>query len=342
MFDRSTLVASLLVEIKNMQKGAFKTKPLFKSSMPSIGKNQWLFFIKPEITKVSGTVKIESIVDLIVDKLEAWNFNIQEVSLLSAEYLGQYDLIRQHYGVIDEVATNGVRSLTASACEQFKQIYNVEPDAVKVLGGLEFLTDYAFFNAHSLDCLWQNAENLKLASGTYVEKLRVDLETIYLLNAFHPRQLEHFTTPGRGIVAFYLTGDCSWADSRNLFVGATNPQKAEPASLRRILYERRDELGLPEFSQSFNGVHLSAGPVEALIELRRFLSDYAQSDGLLPYSAFPFGKALTEKLGSIPEALLNNETVTFESIGQSVFDLTECLDADEALDRLLSIYRRSK
>jgi len=182
-----------------------------------------------------------------------------------------------------------------------------------------------------LDCLWQNSENLKLASGTYVEKLRIDQEVVYVLNAFHPKQLRHFTEPGRSIVLFNISGDRPWKEARESFAGATDPRKAVEGSLRRLLMERKVELGIPDVSQSFNGIHLSAGPVEALIELHRFDTDHSSPEGEADFKDFSFGKELIRTFGEIPEALLNNETLEVDGKSITVFDLTENLDSDEAL-----------
>jgi len=294
-------------------------------------KNEYLLFLKPEITMPSETIQLEPIIDLILEQMDAFGFVIHDVRILAANYLEAFNLIDQHYGVISLVSNQGLNAMTDGAKVRFKEIYGVKADESNVLGGMEFLRKYPFFNFHSLDCIWQNSENLKLASGTYVEKLRIDQETVYVLNAFHPKQLRHFTEPGRSIVLFNISGDCSWKEARESFAGATDPRKAADGSLRRLLMEHKDEFGIPEVSQSFNGIHLSAGPVEALIELHRFDSDHSSPEGESDFKDFAFGKALIRTFGEIPEALLNNKTIELDGKSISLFDLTENIDSDEAL-----------
>jgi len=331
-----SLVTPIVESIRKAQAGLCRTEIIYCNQYVPFGPNNWLFFIKPEITGPSNVVKLEAIVELILEQLQRYELTIHEVKLLSADYLKDHNLIRQHYGVIDQVATQGTDALSEVARERFKEIFGVEAGDVKTVGGLQLLEQYPFFNAHSLDCLWQNQENLKLAGGTYAEKVRIDLETIYLLNAFHPRQLEHFTSTGRSIVVMSLSGSLSWKESRRNFIGATKPQVAEVGSLRRQLLERKEALGLPEVSQRYNGVHLSAGPVEALVESLRFESDY---DGgvLLDPSTLPFGHLCVEAFGCVPDALLNNALVTVDGHRKSVFDLTEELDAAAAIDVLKDV-----
>jgi hypothetical protein len=298
-------------------------------------KNEYLLFLKPEITMPSQTVQLEPIIDLILEQMDAFGFVIHDVRILGASYLDAFNLIDQHYGVISLVSNQGLSAMTEGAKTRFREIYGVEADESNVLGGMEFLRKYPFFNFHSLDCMWQNSENLKLASGTYVEKLRIDQETVYVLNAFHPKQLRHFTEPGRSIVLFNISGDRPWKEARESFAGATDPRKAVEGSLRRILLERKTEFGIPEVSQSFNGIHLSAGPVEALIELHRFDSDHSTPEGESDFKDFSFGKDLIRTFGEIPEALLNNDRLDVEGRSITVFDLTENLDSDDALRLLM-------
>jgi hypothetical protein len=121
-------------------------------------------------------------------------------------------------------------------------------------------------------------------------------------------------------------------------VGATRPEDATEGSLRALLLRRKVELGMKEISQAFNGVHLSAGPVEALAELRRFLSDLSALQGLLPLSAFSFGHRLIGVFGGeITELLVKNPLVEFEGRSLSIFELTEELDSSAALERLQAV-----
>ena len=324
----TTLVAD---KIRLAQTGLAYDEVIFEDTDLPVLKNEYLLFLKPEITMPSDTIRLESVIDLILEQMDAFGFVIHDVRILAATYLEAFNLIDQHYGVISLVSNQGLNAMTDGAKERFRDFYGVEADASNVLGGMEFLRKYPYFNFHSLDCMWQNSENLKLASGTYVEKLRIDQEVVYVLNAFHPKQLRHFTEPGRSIVLFNISGDRPWKEARESFAGATDPRKAVEGSLRRLLMERKVELGIPDVSQSFNGIHLSAGPVEALIELHRFDTDHSSPEGEADFKDFSFGKELIRTFGEIPEALLNNETLEVDGKSITVFDLTENLDSNEAL-----------
>lgn len=325
------LTALVADKIRLAQTGLAYDEVILGDTAVPVLKNEYLLFLKPEITMPSETIRLEAVIDLILAQMDAFGFVIHDVRILAASYLEAFNLIDQHYGVISLVSNQGLNAMTDGSKLRFKEIYGVDADESNVLGGMEFLRKYPFFNYHSLDCMWQNSENIRLGSGTYVEKLRIDQEIVYLLNAFHPKQLRHFTEQGRSIVLFNISGDRPWKDARESFAGATDPRKAVSGSLRRLLMERKDELGIPDVSQSFNGIHLSAGPVEALIELHRFDSDHSNPEGEADFKDFSFGKRLIETFGEIPEALLNNETLVVDGKSTTVFDLTENLDADESL-----------
>ena len=252
--------------------------------------------------------------------------------MLSANYLKEHNIIAQHYGVINKIASNAVENLSEGAKEKFVEFYGKPISEFKVLGGLEFLEQYPMFNALSLDMVWQNVATKKLAGGTYCEVLKLDNETVHLINGFHGRQLEHFTEHGRSIVVFTLSGNLSWADARGKFIGATNPSAATPGSLRRTFLEKKDELGLSEVSQGVNGVHLSAGPVEALIELSRYNSNFSDKAKSKSFTDYSFGKQIQANFTPAQvETILNNGNVDVNGKATSIFDLTEEKDSDESI-----------
>lgn len=335
MVTADNLTSTIAGSIKKAQQEALFFEELYSNPAAPVGKNEFLFFIKPEITLASDAINLEAILELVQDKIESVGLTIHNVKVLSAKYLEQFNIIAQHYGVINKIASNAVESLSEGAKDKFKEIYGKAVNEVKVLGGVEFLNQYKAFNAHSLDYLWQNKDNKKLAGGTYAEDIKIDNEVLYVINGFHPRQLVHFTEKGRSIIVMTLSGDLNWSDARNNFIGATNPQNAKKGSLRREFLERKAELGLAEVSQGVNGVHLSAGPVEALVELKRYNSNFADASKTRAFTDYSFGTKLAANFTPEQiEKIVNNANVTVNGKSVSIFDLTEEKDADEAINIL--------
>lgn len=298
------------------------------------GRNEFLFFIKPEITEKSTKIKFSEVLDLIFTSIKEFNFKIHDVRILSSKYLADYNLIAAHYGVINKLSASPLKYLSKNAVEKFESNFNVDVNQVQILGSLEFLKMFPDVNPVALDYLNQNIKSEKIAPGTYIQKVNIDGQEIFLVNSFHPRQLKHFTDPGRSIITFTLSGDVDWSVARNDFIGKTNPLEAKKGSIRNNLLVNKVSLGLESVSSSRNGVHLSAGPIEALAEMMRYGSDFSKNE-IKRLSDFPFGrKFLTQFQQGESEYYLNNSLVKFNGAEISVFDLTEECNSDEAIEKL--------
>ena len=129
-----------------------------------------------------------------------------------------------------------------------------------------------------------------------------------------------------------LSGNISWTDARNNFIGATNPTNANNGSLRKELLDNKNILGLAEVSQGINGVHLSAGPVEALVELKRYNSNFSDNSRIKEYSDYNFGKKLLENFSENFENIVANVNIDVQGKATSIFDLTEEKNSDEAIN----------
>ncbi|GIW21690.1 MAG: hypothetical protein KatS3mg068_0697 [Candidatus Sericytochromatia bacterium] len=335
-----TLKASILENVKLAQKNKINFIELYNREIKEDKENQFIFFIKPELTLENNNIKLDKILDLVFDKLAEFNLDIENVKVLGAKYLDKYNIISQHYGVINKLSNNPLEYMSEEAKNKLKEIANVtDLKECNVMGAFEFLNKYSYFNADSLDILWQNKEVKKLAGGTYLENVKVDTDNVYLINGFHPRQITHFTKDGRSIIVFTLSSNLSWTDARNKFIGVTNPQNAYESSLRRLLLERKEEFGIPEVSQGLNGFHLSAGPVEGLIELIRYNSDFSDNSKIKSYKDFSFGKKLMDNFSEEKiQQILNNVNFEFENKKLSVFDLTEEKCSNEAIKLLKKVF----
>jgi len=318
----NTLSAHIQQAIQKAQQEQITYETLFESDEVSNAKNEFLFFIKPEITLPDPEIKLEAILNVIFEKIEAYNLKVQQVNVLSAKYLDKHNIIAQHYGVINKLANQAVTAMTDGAKAKFESLYGTQVDSANVLGGFEVLKQFPEFNPTTLEYLWQNISAEKLAGGTYCIKVKFDGEEVYVIDGFHPRQLAHFVQKGRSIITFTLKGDVDWEVARGEFIGATNPAKAAPNSLRRLFLEQKDQLGLAEVSQGMNGVHLSAGPIEGLVELIRYNSNF-EAGIRKSFDDYDFGKKLAEKYSETQiEALMDNMSVQVNGKTESIFDLT--------------------
>lgn len=343
MKNKTQFTETLIAGIRRAQQGQLFFEEVYTDPALAAGKNEFLFFIKPEVTLPSESIRLEGVLGLVYEQVSAYGLGIHNTIILSAGYLERYNIIAQHYGVINRIASNAREHMPEAAKEAFQEIYGHTIYDVKVLGGIEFLEAYTEFNAKTIAYLWQNCEFKKLAGGTYCVKVVLGDDTIYLINGFHPNQLIHFTEAGRSIVAMTLSGDLRWDEARNDFIGSTDPSRAKAGSLRKVFYDRQGELGLPNIAPSTNGVHLSAGPVEGLVELRRYNSDFSHTARTRSWADFSFGKKLQAVFPEdVVKKITGNVDLTLDGKTVSVFDLTEEKDSDEALALLMQHFETAE
>jgi hypothetical protein len=175
-------------------------------------------------------------------------------------------------------------------------------------------------------------------------------EDIFVINGFYMAMRgKYCTTPAR-VRWFVVEWDASslpWADFRGVVLGATDPAAAATGSLRRKIYERWEELGLPARPDTGdNGVHASASPFEGLCERMNWLGGGGGGSGngngggaVAAVGDDPFGRAL---LGAgVPaatvEAWRSDPQVPFEGSQRSIFDLLEDNDADACLAKARAV-----
>jgi hypothetical protein len=305
-------------------------------SLPRDSMHQFVIFLKPEVTASGEGVDVRGVLDILIRVSESWNLAFGAIRLLSGRYLGSNQLMDAHYGVINRISRNGQSAISRSAAEALQETFKEDIDAgAKVVGGHQFLNAYPQFSSAALSVITDNVGTKKLAGGTYALPLRVFGQRYIVLNPFHPYQLEAFTGEDKSIFAFEGRSKTSWPDLRRRFTGATDPKKASDGSVRAELLKDFEKLGIQEISQGSNGIHVSAGPLEGMVELQRFFSDPTLEQALTPAQTC-FGRDLLSAGMSdeIIKLFSENHIVNLESGPVSAFDLTEELDSREGVRRL--------
>lgn len=305
--------------------------------------HQFVLFLKPEITAVNSGVDLKRVLELVLSSLDRFDVTVGAIRLLGSRYLRLHDIMAKHYGVINKISRLGEEALSHDALTLLRKTYEDElAKGAVVIGGDQFLAQFESFSPWTLNVLTDNLGTKKLGGGTYCTRINVDGRVFLVLNPFHPYQLEYFTEPGKAIVIFEGLSNTRWETLRKQLTGATNPFQAEAGSIRRALLDQKQSLGVGDIDQGRNGVHLSAGPLEGMVEYQRFFSDYRT--GLLDLSTTSFGQLLLSK--SIPrekvQALAENPQVTSDGKSVSVFDLTEETDAAPAASRLAEVTNQVK
>lgn len=231
-------------------------------------------------------------------------------------------LIDRHYNTIAKYAMQvDPKHITISeaAQQKFRSVYAVSwNEAVSsgmVLNAVDACGALGSIDATELNRRWCTYVNrVKLAPGLYVTEF-VD-EGFYVINGFYLLNREKFTTPHKRVHYYVLRwkeSDLSWRDFRAKLIGATDPERADPASIRSTLLRQWDAIGL-EFAPnvSDNGIHASAGPLEGLAERMIWLGTPLDQD--------EYGQVLLSNGASadmLHDWVTNNPMISLSSNGNS-------------------------
>lgn len=296
------------------------------------GRNHFVLFLKPEVLDIRAGVKVEAILDIVFAALRRYAVKVGAVRVLNGQYLGLYRIIEEHYGVINRASRLGEKGLSEPTR---KKLMAECVSFDRILGGHELLKEYPEVSAFALNVISDTIKTKKIAGGKYYAVLNVAGERIVVLNPFHPEQVAHYTARGRTIVVFECATDTDWAVLRQAMTGATDPTKAAEGSIRRTLLDKKDKLGLHDVATASNGVHCSAGPLEAMLEFCRFFSDHADKKAIKLVDT-PFGVALMEHGVGKREiaALAKNPLLGREGGGAYAFNLTEEKNTNAAVNLL--------
>lgn len=327
-------LANLLVAVDTAVSGS--DTPIWSGKVPPPdGRSEAVLFIKPEVV-TAGSSAISGFVDLVDSKLAEFGVEVVAVGTLGWKYLDHYNLIGEHYGVINQISTEGVRALTEESQSLLRAAF---PEATRVLGGHQFLAEFPEFTPATLSVLWDNlnSHSKRIAPGCYAMSVQVLSEHVVILNGFNPYQLLHFTAPGRAIIVAIVRTDASWQALREELIGATDPTLAAAGSLRAELLRRAAEFGIPVVNKGLNGIHLSAGPLEGMVEVIRFASRPDRGEAT-PILSTNFGTAIAAVMSEeAARALASNPKVSVEGRSMSAFDATEGLSPPDAI-RILSSF----
>jgi len=299
--------------------------------------NQFVIFLKPEATNEEEGVQVKACLELVLNTLTTHGVSFGAIRVVGGPYLDKYDLMVQHYGVISKISKEGLSAISEAAKAVLHEKFGDDIKAgAEVLGGHQFLAKFKQFNPFSLLVVNDNLGTTRLGGGTYLMKIKVLGKLYLVLNPFHSFQLVPYTTPGKAIIIIEGLSTLPWADLRTKLTGVTDPAAAAPGSIRNLFLQNKVALGLKDVDKGTNGLHLSAGPLEGLVELQRFFSDHTTGVSL-PWTSLAFGAYLKTKGASdaqIAQFTTNPDTIK-DGKKTSLFDLTEENSFDAAAALLL-------
>jgi hypothetical protein len=291
--------------------------------------NEFVIFSKPELGRL-GDEHLATAWDLFASSFAEHEVRVHRVAIKTGPELEAAGVMQQHYGVINQISREGRPALTEAADEALQQAYGDALAGAEVLGGHQFLDRYPELGAYALGMLFANAKVERLGPGTYAAQVRMDADTVIVLNGFHPRQLGFFTAADTTCAFLHGSSTTDWDVLRSELIGATDPAKAAAGSIRGRLRAEPAAYGLSTVNSNFNGVHMSAGPLEGLGELDRFFGEVQDVTGWT-FAAALRGAGLSDT--GLP-GLLANPVISAGGERGTAFDLTEGLNAEPAAQLL--------
>jgi nucleoside diphosphate kinase len=295
-------------------------------------RNELLLFVKPEIFLVEEVRYIQNALDLVLAKLAAFDAHISGIVTVGGRILDQKEIMSQHYGFINRLSRSASQIVDGEDLSKIAEALDLsDPVHYPILGGHEYLEKYPEEDCFELDALWFTKKSVKIRSGFYVQRYQKGDEAFILVNGFHPAQLAHYTAPSHRVVLVLIHSDTDWAILRNQMVGATFPEKAVPESIRGTLYAQPEKFGLESVSIANNGVHLSAGPFEAMFEIKNFFGkvldlDLKEQPALILREMMEAGISMEKAL-----KVLDNPIITKTPKPIDLFTATEDVDTGEAI-----------
>lgn len=245
-------------------------------------KNTALVFIKPDAAE--SVICVQFVEDFLKEH------GVMVVDKVFKEGKQMKHFIDEHYLLLSAAALvkkpgKDYADKKNKMQEVFGEDFQTVVDQKRIFNAAKFMKKFKL-DAATLNELWE-APSIKkavLGPGIIVANITLPEQTaqFYVVTAFYPLFKAKYINKASRVVAFkvqFEEDQLSWKDFRFKVIGKTDPAKAVEGSLRNVLFNKWNELGLrnqPNYSD--NGVHASAGPVEALRERIIWFHDHFAND----------------------------------------------------------------
>lgn len=299
---------------------------------PDEVRNRALLFVKPH----ANTPETRALVEERLTQVKG--IQILSQHHISGSEIASRHVMEQHYGTIAKYAavlTPDLIELSPKTMQEFQERFGMSWKELVRSGrvwnadsALRILGDISSTELYEMWCSCTDV--LKVAPGAYVARLSE--ENAFVINGFFPYIRDSYERKDAKVTCYvvsWLEEHLTWRSFREELVGCTNPAKAPSTSLRGLIQNRWRELGLQGIpTTTNNGVHASAGPLEAVLERYLWIGS--------PLTHDPLTLRLQERglTGALLYGWRSNPAVVMADGVRSghVFDLLENLQTSEVVD----------
>ena len=350
--DHSTIKTGRSVESTNgdVIKRMMSTPPPLPSTPPPIPKikvkNTAFLYLKPNANKPSVRMAVSKMLIekgfKITEKGPVWSDAIISNSLFDKQYL--------NIAKRSMLQKPALMVLSSSAALKFKEKFGIywhetisggkifnSVDAIEKLG-VDFMT---------LSELWRKAYSgdrvLRLAKGFHVAYIINEDgdkdKGVYCVNGFYQSMRKSYLQPDSSIYYMLVEWDegdsdddadaVTWETLRSQIIGCSDPSRAHPSSIRKLIYQNWKKYGLtrpPDVEA--NGIHVSGSAFEATIEVANWLNRPV------------FDEALFQKFleANVPHPTTREWMSNPQIKGKAIYDHFEGLGFTECVNKARELY----
>lgn len=252
---------------RNGQTESFELVRAYDYSPQFVSGNEFVILVKPEcFSSLDHDQNVAFFRDLLL-QFSVFEVEISGVCAFNAWYSRKHALLENQYAILNRGARYGYDALPPS----IRLAIDEHVGRGCVVGAYPFLSEHAEMTAAQLEALANGQGSIKYGNGTYLMPyFPLAGETQYIINAFHPFQLEHFNRPGNVFLAIACASLQDYAVLAHDLVGCFIPEKASTGSLRHALYAKAQQYGLHIVDTLRNGYHISPSPLEGFFALQRY------------------------------------------------------------------------
>lgn len=273
---------------------------------------------------------------------------------ISSDLIREGRLVEKQFKLLARHATEISGSAAEISEREFKEVFTEDLQIVKnekrIYNAREALSGLAC-NPSRLEQAWREVEEDSskgkihcFGPDCYCGNLVLNGKNVYVMNGHFMALREQFIKAGsstRAYVIQWAVDTLSWEDFLTKAIGAVDPSKAVPDSLRRTIFEKYRILGMDAQPTLRNDcIHASASPLEGLAERLHWCSKKVHQD---EYGRILLGKGIPEAkildwCDNVIVMPLQEEGV-FESGGECrIFDVVQGLNSKECAEKLTQVY----
>mmetsp|Transcript_28479 Transcript_28479/g.42246 ORF Transcript_28479/g.42246 Transcript_28479/m.42246 type:complete len:446 (+) Transcript_28479:86-1423(+) len=273
---------------------------------------------------------------------------------ISSDLIQEGNLVEKQFKLLAHHAMFRSGSSVDISNDDFKAAFGEDLQLVKnekrIYNAREALSGLAC-NPRGLEQAWREAEKDSskgkihcFGPDCYCGNLELNGDNVYVMNGFFMTMREEYVEAGASTHAYVIQWNAdtlSWKDFINKAIGAADPFKALPDSLRKIIFEKYQMLGMSTQPSLANDcIHASASPLEGLAERIHWCSKKVHQDEygrILLGKGIPEGKIL-DWCDNVFVSLLPLNGKDPNSCDMRIFDVVQGMDSKECADKLTELY----